>query len=1126
MAHLELCFLGTFQARLNGKSITGFEADKVRALLCYLAVEAEHPHRREQLAAMFWPGWPDVSARASLRNALSNLRKAISDETAEPPFLIANRETIQFNPESDFKLDTCELVNFANDDQASAGQLQSILDHYHGSFLEGFTLKDCPAFDDWSTILREQLQRQAELLLSRLAALYEKDGSYEKAIQCARKRIDLEPWHEDTHRQLMRMLAASGQRLAALAQFEALKHSLKAELGVEPSKETIQIYESIRDSQSAEAAQPKGQVKAQAHYLPVQLTSFVGREKEVAQVQEMLKTHRLVTLTGAGGSGKTRLALQVASVVAEQFPDGVWLVELASISDSDQVARVISRVFNLCEQTGVRALQLVQDFLESKHLLLLLDNCEHLIKACSSVADTLLHACPNLSILTSSREALGIEGEIPFLVPSLAFPTSLDQTRPETITQYEAIRLFIDRAATVSSSFQITSENVLAILQICQQLDGIPLALELAAARARLLTVEEIARRLDDRFHLLTGGSRSAMPRSQTLRASMDWSYDLLSQAERSLLQRLAVFAGGWFLEAAEYVGSGEDIQTFEVLELLSQLVNKSLVTIVSETSFGMRYRLLETIRQYAQEKLEEAGRAKDVRERHLQYYVELAEKLEAEMRGVNQVAITDRLEADLDNLYLALNWSLEGKGKPGWSSEPGLRLASDLLWFWNSQSRFVVALDWLERLLDEESFQAPLLTPGIQIRAKALRVAGYLAWNAGENGKAARLAEASRVLYESLGEDGRQGLAYAIWNLGQIAFMTGDFTRSEKLVGESLVIFKDVRDRFGESECYNTLGLIALSQRRFEQTRGYYQMDFTLRKEIGDQDGTAYVLQALGNLSMAQHQFEDARRYFEESQEFASVIKNDYVLQWNSYNLGRLDWIQGEYESASRLISAFVSGSLKTGVLHTYVYGLFTLGMLRLTQGNLPRVKEIFEESLSFSRKNIKIEAVPFLPCGLGILAQIEGKLEEAADYFSKALEVKNGYIYLSHEALALNGLGKIAYQKGDFQSARKYYLNALGKYLGFDFFFANDEPALEGLSFLFLAEKQNEKAARLLSATEDWHLKFQMIRTPWERRERNEAIAALRQALGEAAFSAAWDDGKNMPLKQAVAYALESQA
>ena len=376
MVHLELSFLGPFQVRLDGKLVTGFEADKVRALLAYLAVESSRPHRREGLAAMFWPGWPDASARTSLRNALSNLRKAIGDESAEPPFLLISRETIQFNPASSYSLDTLQFEQLTKDPHATPDQLQAALDLYRGGFLEGFTLKDCPAFDDWSLAVREQMQTHASTLLSRLGELYEKNKAYEKAIACARRRLALEPWQEDAHRQLMKLLAISGQRSAALAQFEACKRACRTELGVEPSAETVRLYESIRDSQPAQPAP----TQARPHNLPAQLTSFIGREKEIAEIKRLFTHTRLLTLSGVGGTGKTRLALEAVSGMVSEFEHGVWLVELARITDPALIVPTVATIFGLREAKDISLEELLQNFLRSKRMLLILDNCEHLIR--------------------------------------------------------------------------------------------------------------------------------------------------------------------------------------------------------------------------------------------------------------------------------------------------------------------------------------------------------------------------------------------------------------------------------------------------------------------------------------------------------------------------------------------------------------------------------------------------------------------------------------------------------------------------------------------------------------------------------------------------------------------------
>ena len=391
--------------------------------------------------------------------------------------------------------------------------------------------------------------------------------------------------------------------------------------------------------------------------LPQQLTSFIGREKEIAAVRALMGTHRLLTLIGAGGCGKTRLSMQVAADSLEQFPDGAWLVELASLSNPGLVTQTVATILGVKEEPGKPITQTLTEHLKHKRLLLLLDNCEHLLEVCTKLADMLMRQCPGVKLLASSREALGIAGEQTFRVPSLTLPERKQTHTPQNLSTYESVQLFIDRALLVRADFQVTNQNAPSLASLCCHLDGIPLAIELAAARVRTLAVEEIDGKLDQRFRLLTGGSRTALPRQQTLRSLIDWSYDLLHELDKLLLQRLSVFAGGWTLAAAEQVCAGEGVADGEILDLLTSLSDKSLVA--AELQGGhSRYRLLETMRQYARERLLESGGGEAVRERHREYFLALAEEAEPNLKGAEQAEWLQRLEAEHDNLRLALDWS------------------------------------------------------------------------------------------------------------------------------------------------------------------------------------------------------------------------------------------------------------------------------------------------------------------------------------------------------------------------------------------------------------------------------------------------------------------------------------
>jgi len=417
--------------------------------------------------------------------------------------------------------------------------------------------------------------------------------------------------------------------------------------------------------------------KTVPHNLPMQLTSFIGRERELEEVNHLLSNTRLLTLTGIGGTGKTRLALYLAAdmLAVKQFTNGVWLVEFAPLADPTLVTQTVASTLGVREQPRRTLLDALTDYVRAKNLLLILDNCEHLIQACAQLADTLLRAAPRLKILTTSREALGIAGETAYRVPSLPLPNPQQLRDLDAVAQNDCVHLFIDRAKAAYPSFHLKEKNASAVADICRRLDGIPLAIELAAARTKVFPPEEIAARLDDRFKLLTGGSRTALERHQTLFALIEWSHNLLSESERILLRRLSVFAGGWPFGAAQEVcdeGLGD-----EVLDLLTHLVDKSLVVVEQETE-PPRYRLPETIRQYARDKLYEAGEAEKNRDRHLEFFIQFAEIGEPKLRSAEQIEWLERVETEHDNLRTALAWSLESS-----KSESGLRLAGALAYFW-----------------------------------------------------------------------------------------------------------------------------------------------------------------------------------------------------------------------------------------------------------------------------------------------------------------------------------------------------------------------------------------------------------------------------------------------------------
>jgi len=516
--------------------------------------------------------------------------------------------------------------------------------------------------------------------------------------------------------------------------------------------------------------------------LPVQLTRFIGREREIAEAKERFSTERLLTLIGPGGTGKTRLALQIGADLLPTFVDGVWLADLASITDPARVSPTIASIFGLRDLLGVGLLDQLIDYLRAKHLLLILDNCEHLVETCAQLAEQLLQACPQLEVIASSREALGISGETVYRVPSLSLPAPTQATT-QTLLECEAAQLFVERAAAAQSHFALTDRNATSIAQICQRLDGIPLALELAAARVSVFSPEQIAARLDDRFKLLTGGSRTALPRQQTLRALIDWSYDLLIEPERDLFQRLSVFAGGWTFEAAESV-----CRDLDVLDLLPQLINKSLVA-VDESEGEARYRLLETVRQYARDKLFESGRVADVRQHHLDYFVGLAEEGQTEFFGPGMLIWLKRGNAETDNLRAALEWALESQ------PETALRLASPLANLLSLRSQMSEARTWCQAALSRAEALPPVEGEAARARASARAdVLSAMAWAAitqGDHRAGLAAAQESASLAREFGDTRR--LAQVLQTLSLAATFLGELPLADSSAKESEAISRQM---------------------------------------------------------------------------------------------------------------------------------------------------------------------------------------------------------------------------------------------------------------------------------------------------------------------------------------------
>lgn len=656
------------------------------------------------------------------------------------------------------------------------------------------------------------------------------------------------------------------------------------------------------------AAPVRAVTPAPAHNLPAPPTRFIGRERDIAQVKALLAKYALVTLTGSGGVGKTRLSLRLAEDLVQTFPDGIWLVEFAAVTDPDLVVNTIANALGLQEEANYSVQENLENYLKSRHTLLVLDNCEHLVDTCAAFVARLLRCCPRLKLLVTSREGLGIPGEVKYRLPSLALPSPERQLEIQQFTSYDAIQLFTERAQAAMPSFQVMPENAAQILNICNRLDGIPLALELAAARLDMLTIEELADRLEDVFRILVGGGRTVLPRHRTLHATIDWSYQLLNAPEQSLLRRLSVFANDWDLEAAEAVCAGEGLDETEILETLAALVNKSMVIPEKVQGKATRYRLLETVRLFAQRKLLENGEGQNLHARHALHYLGMAETYAATFNLPGELTWQKKIDENLPNLRSALHWALEGA-----AVDKGIATVLALwdIFYWLKRGMIDEGRNWLGKAARWMDPKEPSLALG-----RLWMHQGYLLEYQGRHTAAFELLRSSRDLFEELGS--RMDYAKATQRLGLAA----------KDIGERIPAWKNAAAYFAESAA--------------------------IFQELGAENYLAYVLTHWGNFEW-QYSGDDARA-LDLLLETESLYQKLGAVQHTYGSQGAIYWRMGQYQRARGLLEQDLQQARELGDQYGLMYSLGGLGQFELEQAvdpaGLRKVETFLREGLGWVRK------------------------------------------------------------------------------------------------------------------------------------------------------------------------------
>ena len=809
------------------------------------------------------------------------------------------------------------------------------------------------------------------------------------------------------------------------------------------------------------------------HNIPIDLTSFIGRENEVQQVREILEGTRLLTLTGVGGTGKTRLALQAARGLLGNFMDGVWVVELSTIFDTNQVVGAIMNVLNIRDQPNRSLMDSLVDYLRPRELLLILDNCEHLISSCAAMTAQLLSACPDLKIMATSRESMGVAGEQTFHVPSMQLPEIREDSDLEKIWGAESMQLFKDRVTSVVHDFTPDTAQTRAAAKICTRLDGIPLAIELAAARARIMPLEEISTRLSDRFRLLTGGSRSAMPRQQTLEALVDWSHDLLNEEEKILLRRLSIFMGGWTLQEAEVVCSEGALKKEGILDILTHLVDKSLINVDLQAEEA-RYGMLETIRQYARNKLIQSGEIEEYRNRHLNYFADLSATIGPELWRSEQVTWMDRLETEHDNLRTALEWSMcEGCEKEHVIA--GMRIATSIFIFWLVRGYWSEGLQWMQKLYELPSIK----TIDENVKTRLIYSIGFMIKEIGDIHSARDYFKEALELSQE--KDDTYSQAYALLGLGESGMIERFIDDADDYIEQSLKLFRMLDDKIGIAIALSRQGALALDKKGYEEARAYYLENLSICREIGHVLGIAGTLEALGRIETYYGgKKELGRQYLEES------------------------------------LDIFRQSKDKSGIAGA----LSAIGYADLNNEDLESSREKYEEVLRINRELRSSPGVGSALIALGEISRSYGDHTAARDYYEEALHLNQDLGQIGIVMVVAHNLGYVAKQQKDMEKALDYFRYSLN--------LAQDRSVrrflyfcLAGIACVYFEMGRYEDAVLLFSVVERIGRENEYSFDPVDRWEVEQARKGLQQTITGKRWKELWNSGQDLLIEEAITIA-----
>jgi predicted ATPase len=956
---------------------------KNQALFKFLLTERGKAWSQDQLVEALFPDLNPIKAAQNLRTRIYELRHLLEPDLlkgrASQYVLHAGSHLYALSKEAPLWIDT-EAFSMLCAQAKKAEKLerwteaseyyQSALALYRGDYLSE------DLYEEWTIAPRREWRERYLLALSRLAECQARLGRYEQAIEVCTKLIYLAPSDERAYTQKMLFHFLTHETSQALYTYQSYAKQLKKELDLTPSAAIQKLYREIMNDTVNLASNPYPAPAGSAkHNLPLALTSFIGRANEVEEVKERLAAYRLVTIVGPGGAGKTRLALHVAAALVNRFSNGVWLLEFASLQDPKLLVQTVATALGLNEQPQISLEASLIDFLKPKRILLIFDNCEHLASACAELAEKLLKTCPELCLLATSREVLDIQGECIWSIPALSLPAEKNFTSIAQINESDAVRLFVERARQSQSHFALNEQNASLVAQICRQLEGLPLAIELAATRLRALSIEQIAVRLDARLEFLAGHQRIVPSRHRTLRATMDWSFGLLNESEKTLLRRLAVFSGGWSLEAAEAISCDAHLPAKQIVSLLGHLIDKSLIALSSGQKTA-RYTMLETTRQYSLEKLRESQELERISSKHLAYYLALAQQSNSLTQRVIQPALSEKRLNEEANLRAALQhaWQI--------APQSGLEMAQALGNYWETTGNWTEGIEAL-RLGLQLCPDAPAF-----LRSCATSWVGYLMHRRGDYLLAKRWLQEGLSLARDC--DNAIALVHALEGLGMLAWAEADLSAVQILYEEMLTIAQTHGHTRGMFSALAELGDLAGQQKNYPLAQRYFDMSLeqSHRARTPEERADSYV--CLGRIARRKDDLSEAQIFFEKSLEITRHLEDHSELPITLTNLAFLYTQQERYEAAilyhTEALGIYRHYGQKLGV----AFAIRNIANTALRQGHYALAQRCYEESLLLRQGLGNAPGITYILEGLAMISVRQSCVERGARLLGAACALR----------------------------------------------------------------------------------------------------------------------------------------